>query len=191
VVLSLSGLNTVAPAGGALLRRIAFHCAAEEGWRLDDLYVLDDTGEAPCNTFLGDVKIEYLRPRAAGASQAWTPVGVAEHWRAVDDNATPDGDGTYVESVTPGQTDTNLYQPTGLPAGSIFGAQLSLLARKAAIGPRVIAPVVNAIVGPPHVHLSADSYVYHSTIYEKNPTTGAAWTIADVNAAQFGVTVAT
>jgi hypothetical protein len=164
----------------------------QEHW-VDDLYVSDDTGPAPQHDFLGDVRVEYLRPRAAGAHQAW-PVVVGSsgsHWLAVRDDAIPDGDGSYVEANAPGLTDTNLYEPTGLPTGNpIFGAQLSLYARKTEIGPRTIAPMVNGVTGTPHGP-SFESYQYYSTSYGANPATGAAWTVASINAIDAGVTVVT
>jgi len=153
---------------------------------IDDLYVLDGTGPAPWNAFLGDCHVEYLRPRAAGASQDWTPVGTGTHWVAVDDNDTPDEDATYVESNTPGQIDTNKYQPTGLPTSPLFGAQLSLYARKSDIGPRVIAPVANGVVGA-MVAPSFENYQYFCTPYPVNPADGNPWTPASINASEFGV----
>jgi hypothetical protein len=193
VVLAVTGVNTVGGASTspypADLRSVGFHCGGNEEWLLDDLYVLDSTGAAPCNTFLGDCRVEYLKPRAAGTYQQWpTVVGAGSHWLAVNDNAIPDEDTTYVESITPGQRDTNLYQPTGLPSGPIFGAQLSLHARKADIGPRTIAHVVNGSTGPVQFP-SADTYWYHHQMYMTNPATGNPWTIAEINAIDAGVTV--
>jgi hypothetical protein len=188
VIAAASGVNTVGERSLAELRRLAFTCGSNQQFFLDDLYVLDDTGPAPLNTFLGDCRVEYLRPRAPGTFQQWTPVGTATHEGAVDDNATPDKDATYIESTTPGQLDTSRYTPTGLPSGSVFGAQLSLYARKSDQGPRVIAPVANGSVGP-SLTPSADTYQYFTTPYGVNPATGLAWTIAQVNAAEFGVKV--
>ena len=195
-LLNLSGVNTIGGGAGGTgvtaLRGVGFNCGSNETWMLDDVYVLDDTGPAPWNTFLGDCRVEYLRPRAAGGSQTF-PVVVGSsgsHWRAVDDNAVPDEDVSYVEADAPGQTDTNLYQPTGLPAGQpIFGAQLSLHARKSEIGPRVISPVVNGVAGPAQYSPSMTTYSYHHTMYPVNPATGNPWTVAEINAIDAGATV--
>lgn len=176
-----------------LIRRVHFKCTSFAGFSsyyIDDFYALDATGPAPGNSFLGDCRVEYLRPRAAGSQQQWPFVVGTSHWAAVDDNASPDDDTTYVEANAPGLTDTNRYQPTGLPAGPIFGAQLSLYARKTEIGPRTIAPVVNGVSGPSYGP-SFESYQYYSTPYATNPATGLPWTIAEINAVQAGVTVIT
>jgi hypothetical protein len=197
-VIAVTGVNTLGDIGASNpfpldLRSVGFHCGSNEAWRLDDVYILDSTGPAPNNTFLGDCRVEYLKPRAAGTYQQW-PIVVGtsgSHWLAVNDNAVPDEDATYVEANAPGLTDSNLYQPTGLPSGPIFGAQLSLHAKKTEIGPRVVAPVVNAVTGPPHFSPSAETYRYLHTMFPTNPTTGLPWTIAEINAIDAGVTVIT
>jgi hypothetical protein len=192
--ITVAGINTLpttAVSGGNLPRQFGFLSSGSAGGQcyfVDDFYALDATGPAPQNTFLGDCRVEYLRPRAAGALQQWSVTGVSAHWSAVDDNATPDQDATYVEANAAGLTDTNRYTPTGLPVGPIFGAQLNLYAEKTAAGPRVIAPVVGGTVGPA-VGPSQNSYAYFSSISPTNPATGLPWTIAEINAIDAGVTV--
>lgn len=46
--------------------------AAYRNW-FDDLYILDDAGLAPFNTYLGDVAVERRGALAQGASNAWRP----------------------------------------------------------------------------------------------------------------------
>ncbi len=156
---------------------------------IDDLYALDDTG-ATNNTFLGDTHVEYLHPVAAGAHQDWSVVGLPTHWQAVSDGAFPDDDTSYIATTTVNAIDTEIYQQTGLPAGTIFGVQIGLYARKTDSGLRSCAPVVrqggNDFVGTSQAP-SATSYRYMLQIYETDPATSAAWTIADVNAAEYGV----
>jgi hypothetical protein len=184
--------KTVGSAGGvdygADLRSVTWRCPSNCEWYMDDLYILDSTGPAPWNTFLGDVRVEYLRPRAAGTYQEWTPVGAASHWQAVDDLYTPDDDATYVSANAPDLRDTNLYRPTGLPSGPVYGAQLSLLVRKTEAGPRILAPMMNGAVGPSYAP-SEVSYTYLHQPYGPNPATGTQWTIAEINAIDAGVKV--
>lgn len=174
------------------LRAVMFSCGTNEEWKLDDVYILDSTGPAPQNTFLGDCRVEYLRPRAAGTYQQWDLVGDASHWEAVDDLYTPDDDLSYITTVTAGETDTQLYRSTGLPAGPIFGAQISPLARKTDSGPRMLAPVV-VQGGTTHIGASqapsATSYKYLHHLFPVNPITGAPWTVAEINADEYGVKV--
>ena len=54
---------------------------------VDDVYLLDSTGSAPRNTFLGDSRVETLYPVADGAHTDWTPDTGTAHWSRV--NQTP------------------------------------------------------------------------------------------------------
>jgi hypothetical protein len=196
-VAAATGVDTIGrdATGGVTtpeLRRIIFDCASNQAYWADDLYILDSTGPAPQNTFLGDCRVEYLRPNGNGAAQGWGVVGASSHWVAVDDGAVPDDDATYLSTVTAGATDTEQYTNTNLPAGPIFGAQVGLHARKTDSGPRQLAPVirhggveyVGNSQGP-----SANEYHYLLQVYPTNPGTGLPWTISDVNNAEFGVKV--
>jgi hypothetical protein len=192
-VLLLSNVNTQSSlASGTPLSAIGITGRPSYTANIDDLYVADDAGGAPWNTFLGDVRVEYLRPDGAGAHQEWDLIGAASHWQAVDDGAIPDDDTSYIHTATIGLTDTETYLPTGLPAGTIFGLQVNLYARKTDSGPRSIAPVIRH-AGVDHVGVgqqpSFSTYRYLIQIYMLNPGTAAAWTIADVNAVEAGVTV--
>jgi hypothetical protein len=177
--------NPQAPARILQMRGIS-----NEVYLCDDLYCLDGSGAAPWNDFLGDLHVEYLRPRAAGSQQQWeTLVGASTHWLAVDDNVTPDGDTSYIGSNTTGATDTQLYRPTGFTAGPLYGAQLNLYAAKSDLGPKIIAPVANGVVGPAAVAPSFGAYQYFTFPYATNPATGLAWTVAEINSAEFGAKV--
>lgn len=188
-VLAVSGVDTQHSGAPMELQRIHFACSSNQGYWVDDLYVLDSTGPAPQNTFLGDVHIEYLRPVSAGTHQDWNVVGPS-HWQAIDDAAIPDDDATYLSTTTLNAIDTQHYMGTGLPAGTIFGLQINLHARKTDAGIRTVAPVIRHAgtdyVGDDQAP-GGTNYHYLIQTYATNPGTGAAWTIADVNAAEYGV----
>lgn len=190
-VLTFAG-NTVGLNAGTTPSAVGFLGSGNTTWTFDDVYVVDSIGAAPWNTFLGDVRCEYLRPDGAGAEQLWDVIGAASHWQAVDDSATPDGDTSYIFTASQGLTDVETYQGTGLPSGSIYGVQVNLYARKTDSGARSIAPVVRH-AGVDHIGTNQQpsfaSYIYGIQLYMLNPGTGLAWTIADVNALEVGVTV--
>jgi len=190
-VITVAGADTQSVAGAvAAINNFSFQANSASDYLIDDLYALDITGPAPNNDFLGDVRVEYLEPTGAGADQDWSLVGALSHWEAVDDGAFPDGDTTYIHTATVGLTDTEIYDNTGLPAGSIFGVQISVYARKTDSGFREVAPIIRH-AGIDHVGAnqapSMASYNYLIQIFETNPGTGLAWTIADVNADEYGV----
>jgi hypothetical protein len=75
VVGSASG-DTKGSSGSTADRiRIGGHMATSSGFKnwYDDLYILDDAGSAPFNTYLGDVAVERRGALAQGASNDWRP----------------------------------------------------------------------------------------------------------------------
>jgi hypothetical protein len=152
----------------------------------DDLYVCDGSGAAPCNDLLGDVRVDVRLPTAAGASTGWTPSAVV-NWQNVDD-ATPNDDTDYNATTTLSATDTFVTQDAPVVGATIFGLQHCLNAKKMDTGTCTVAPVIrHGGVDYPGVHLApSTAYAYALAIAAVNPATGAAWTEADFNAAEFG-----
>jgi hypothetical protein len=154
----------------------------------DDLYLLDGTGAAPWNTFLGDCRVDVRLPTAAGATTGWTPLAGA-NWQNVDD-AAPDDDTTYNSTSTVGATDTFTVQDAPVAGATLYGVQHCLSLKKMDAGACTIAPVVR--------HSSTDyagtaiapttAYAYGRVINQTNPGTAAQWTEAGFNAAEFGYT---
>ena len=160
--------------------------------RFDDLYILDTTGAAPLNDFLGDSRVETIVPTGAGSSTVWTPNGGA-NWDRVDDS-TPDSDTTYVQASAVNDKDTYVHGDLTASAGQVFALQHNLFSRKTDTVIRKSKPVIR------HSGVDYDSsveqnlgssYAYGTEIIEVNPGTGVAWTVSDVNAAQFGMKVST
>lgn len=189
VVLTATGVTQGDLSTDNTLSGVGIASGASATFYFCDVYVGDTSGPAPWNSYLGDVRVEYLRPDGPGAHQAWDLFGAATHWQAVDDGNTPDGDLTYILTATAGLIDTETYLPTGLPSGTIFGLQVGLRARKTDSGPRLLAPVLRH-AGADYVGLdkapSFPSYTYLLQLYTTNPGTGSPFTIADVNALEAG-----
>lgn len=161
------------------------------GWNVfDDLYFLDTSGPSPRNTFLGDIRVETLFPDADGSDNDWTPNTGSNHFSRVDDNP-PDDDASYVTSATVGDRDTYKYGSLSTLSGTVFGVQTNLYARKDDATARTLAPVIRQggtnYDGTATGGLST-SYVFYSEIFEQDPT-GTDWTIATVNADEYGVKV--
>lgn len=189
-VLTVGPVDTVGSSSGAALTGFSLATAQSFTYRVDDLYALDNSGPAPTNDFLGDIRVEYLEPDGPGVHQDFALVGAATHWQAVDDGAAPDGDTSYIHTATAGDMDTETYDNTGLPAGAIFGVQIGVYARKTDSGFRELAPVVRHAgidYSGANQAPSFASYTYLMQVFDTNPGTGLGWTIADVNGAEFGV----
>ena len=191
-VINQTGIDTQAGAS-ATVTNIQFTGNGNANHDIDDLYALDDTGGVN-DDFLGDVRVEYLRPTGAGFSQDWDLVGAANHWTAVDDAAAPDGDTSYITSATLNEIDTQEYANTSLPSGTIFGVQVNILARKTDSGARGVKPVLRHS-GTDYLgteqNPSASDYRYLHEVFDENPGTTAPWTISDVNNLQVGVKLTT
>ena len=154
----------------------------------DDLYVLDNTGPAPLNNFLGDVTVETLYPVGDGAHQAWTPSAAGSHYSLVNEHP-PDGDSSYVSDITPGDMDTYTVNSLAALTGTVYGVATNLYVRKDDATARTIAPVIRMAgvdyTGATTVGLTT-SYLYYRQLYSQAPS-GAAWTIANVNSSEYGI----
>ncbi|MCW3061609.1 MAG: hypothetical protein JWQ02_3430 [Capsulimonas sp.] len=154
----------------------------------DDMYANDTTGPDN-NDYMGDVRIFVDRPAAtvAGASQ-WALSGPSPKAVAVGDT-TQDGDATYISSNTAGQVDlyTLAAPPSGL--GTVKAVQTNLVARKDDGIIRQIAPVLgNGATTNVGASVSiGNNYVDYLQSFDRNPITGAAWSVGDLSTLQVGV----
>jgi len=151
----------------------------------DDLYLVDTSGSAPTNTFLGEVKIETIRPTSDGTNTAWV-----NGYANVDDSTSHDDDSTIISSFTPGEKETYGLADLATATGTVFAVQTNLVARKDNAGAKTIAPVIRTggtdYDGTTTAGLSS-SYLDYRQLYDRVDPSGADWTIATVNAMEAGV----
>jgi len=156
----------------------------------DDLYVCDNSG-SNCNDFLGDVRVVTVLPSDGnGSNTDFTCSSSTDHGALVNES-TPNDDTDYVYSSTLNHVDTWNYPALGY-TGTIKAVQLNLDAKKTDAGTRAIAGVTrpastNRVHGTNHY--LAGSYAYWRAIWELNPEDSAAWEVADIDGAEFGVKV--
>jgi hypothetical protein len=153
--------------------------------RFDDIYVCDNTGSI-ANDFLGDVRVEALLPNGAGNSSDFT-ASAGSNYQCVDE--TPPNWEDYVYDDTVGNHDTYTFDNMSTVEGDIYGVQSNMFAKKSSAGTRTVKTVIRsdgADYTPGSEHTLGDSYVYYVDTFEDDPDTSAAWTIAGVNAAEFG-----
>jgi|SRR5262252_9040114 len=154
---------------------------------LDDLYLLDGSGSAPLNDFLGDVRVDPRYPTGAGSNTGWTP-NTGANWDAVNDTA-PDGDTTYVSAASSPLTDTYATQDAPVAGATLYAVQLCIDAKKSDSGACTLAPVIRHS-GTDYAGTTFNpgtSYAYGIIPYGLNPGTGTGWTESAFNAAEFGV----
>jgi hypothetical protein len=159
------------------------------GWshyHLDDFFLMDGSGSFN-NDFLGNQRIVALRPDSAGDSTDWTP-NTGANYAAVDETD-PDGDTTYVESGTPADKDLYDFDDISGMTDDIRGVQSVIICRETDTETFSIYMPMKSTTenqGSSQV-IGTQSYVSRLRVMEENPVTTNQWTIAEVNAAQFGI----
>lgn len=191
VIMSGAGVNTRATANSwADGVALGNGSAGGRGYHavFSDFYVCDLT-TANNNDFLGDCRVDALLPNGVGASSAWTPNGAATGWQSTNQNP-PDGDATYAGTTVAGNRDTYTFTDLPSAAGTVKGIQVVLDARKDDAGTRTIAPVIrqggvnyDGLVAQP----MGLTYYELQFPYDVNPATAAAFTVAEVNADEYGM----
>lgn len=157
---------------------------------LDDFVLLDTTGGVN-NDFLGDTRVEVKLANGNGNSSDL----VGSDGNSIDNyllinEIPPDGDTTYVESSTTGDEDTYEYADIGSVSGQVFAVQVCPYARKTDGATRTIASRTRSagIEEAGADKTLTSTFAYYPQVFEADPS-GNPWTIASVNAAEFGVEV--
>lgn len=157
----------------------------------DDIYAVDTTGAAR-NDFLGSVRVQTLYPTANSAvNQGWSSSSGAAY--TTIDDATPDGDTTYIEAGTASTKSTFAFGDLTATSGTIYGVQTNMYARAVDAGTRTLTPVIRISstdydgTATPGIGVS---YSYYTQIYNQDPAS-ADWSITTVNNAEYGVKIVT
>ena len=194
-VLNLASINTAGDPFGSLdiaAIRFAGHTEAD-GTRFDDVYICNDQGPAPYNTFLGNIRIDAVVPDADGTTTALGstfPASPTNHFSKVDE-PTPDSDSSYNENTAASQIDLYDYAALPVDAGPVLAVQAMMLGKRVESGDglaRLIARPTGTNFNGATKGLPGD-YIYQKHVWENNPQTTNAWTESEINAAEFGVEV--
>lgn len=181
--------------GSELAYGIIFRCPAiSNGHRIDDVYILNDSGGAPYNDFLGDIRVDALLPTGDGAlSQFDTATPSSNHWENVDDNPADD-DTSYNESATANDEDLFTFPalPVITPAHTVFGVKVVATLNKSDAGIQdfrmVCRPDATSFDSGTDLPCQTD-FRFHEHIFEEDPDASAPWTTATIDASEFGVKV--
>ena len=157
--------------------------------RLQDIYICDNTGPAPYNTFLGDVTAERLYPDDNGtvSELVGSDGNSIDNYLNVQDNSML----TYNESDTPG--DRDLYKMSGVSEGaaSVLGVQIQAQGTVDTEGISAVRTVTSDGVNEtldPVVGLGIGKTYLLTNIQTAAPD-GTPWTVAKVEAAEYGVEI--
>lgn len=151
----------------------------------DDVFCYDDTGSFN-NTFIGDRRVLTLFPDANTAQADWTAVGAASGYEAIDE-ASPDGDTSYITAGPPGSPGPiSEFGIQNLPAGvsAVSAVVVVEFARKTEAGP---ANTQWSVISGASEAAGADKpmteiYTYRQDVFESDPATAAPFTSGAVDA---------
>ena len=173
----------------AITLQAAIQGAMGANYYWDDLYICDDTGPAPYNTFLGDTRVVTMSPSGAGASTQLTPDSGSNYARV---NEMPYSAANNVTGTTPGQRDT--YTLTDLPFGvaQIFAVQNNVVAKKTSTGAIAVKSAIKSGAGVYYgaAFSSGTTDTTVSDLRTIDPNTSAAWTVGGVNSLEAGLEIA-
>lgn len=149
---------------------------------VDDIYIADD--------FLGDVRIEALSPSGAGATTNFTP-STGANYQCVDEAATPNDDTDYVSSSVVNDKDTYAMGNLASVLGAVVAVAVTTYDRKDDAGARTHSHVtrLSGTEDTGAAFSPTTAYAFHQTVFTTKPG-GGAWSIADVNAMEAGLKIA-
>lgn len=157
---------------------------------VDDFFLLDSTGST-LNDYLGDCKVECLSPQAGNGSNTGLTCSTGTDHGALVDELPANDDTDYNYSATASVKDT--YNFTNLAStGVVKAVQAVARARKTDSATKELALV--ARLGSTDYDgatkaVAATTYGQYLQIWETRPSDSLAWTVSDVNAAEFGLKV--
>jgi hypothetical protein len=161
---------------------------------LDDLYVCDDTGAAPYNTFLGDVTIPFRLADGNGALSQWvgSDGNSTDNYLLVDETVPNTSD--YVASDVTGNRDLVTVQNMTSTTGTVLAAQTVIYGAKSDAGAANVKMLQRASTGTVFADatgqpLSTTYAAYGGEIRVLDPD-GTAWTHTKINNLEVGVEVA-
>lgn len=190
---STNGANIQSFAFGSGAGSNAVYC------RVGDFYANDDSGSSPDNGRWGDTKVTAIVPNAAGASNTLvsktTGTAAATNVNEVDDPGSSDDDSTYVSGTS--GLDLYNFPALGYTAASIRAVCTRITAKKLDASARTVAATVHSGGGGgggsnfvSTAQSIGTSYTVKTFLHPVDPATSTTWTQSNLEAAQFGVTVA-
>ena len=153
-----------------------------------DLYIINTTGSSN-TTFLGDSKVEIVRPNAPGTHTDFTPSAGA-NWENVDE-VDCDDDTTYNQSKVVDEKDTYNLSAIAVTGAPIFGIQQQSIVRKTDASIRYGKQLIRS--GTTEVltdeYQFNDNFTGYHHVLDEDPDTSTTWVEAGINALESGLKV--
>lgn len=156
--------------------------------KIDDVYILDTAGST-CNDFLGDCKVETLRPSGNGtyAQGVGSDSNSTDNYALVDETTPSSTD--YVGLTTAGHKDSYAYGDLASVSGTVHAVQTMMYGAKSDAGAATMRSLARLSGGSEATGATQSPSTSYMPIYDIMETKpgGGAWTVSDVNGAEFGV----
>lgn len=188
----VTGIDTKNGGSDGLIDRVQFLGPGIQEFRIDDVYVNNEQGSAPDNTFWGDTRHFPIYPNGNGNySQLLGSDGNSvNNYQQVDEvGAASTAD--YNASATDGDKDTYTFEDLPVSVGTVRAVEIRINAEKSDVGNKAIRTVVRRAgtdVFGDDIVLAEDDAPYRQ-VYAQDPVAAAAWAISNVNATEIGAEV--
>lgn len=192
---SITGVDTMPEDNGAYMPALPWvevNFSPQSTAHMTDLYIANGGGTIDASdeaSVLGDVLVETIVASTGdGTHGDWTPSSGTDNGAMVDDN--PHDDGTsYNESSTATDIDTyNFAALSRLATGTIFGVQPVMTSETTTSNDIRLVSLVNSSQYFSAVeNLLGSDYWGFFHCQELSPDSGVAWTVAEIDASEFGV----
>jgi len=153
----------------------------------DNLYVFDNSGPAPTNNNIGEIRVVALFPSAAGDSTQFTPSTGANY--ACVDETYSNGDTDYVYGAVAPLKD--LYQISNISGTPlyIYALTVKTFAKRDDTEAHTISSVLKSgtVESNGATRTPSSAYEMFTDYYSADPNTGLPWTLSAANAVQAGV----
>lgn len=184
--LNITGADTV-DGSTATADTIAFAATATASTYYDDVYSVSGTGGIR-TTRLGPIKVlTNIVETGAGANDDFTRSTGADTGALLDD-ATPDGNSTYVESTSIGNKVTNTL-PAYTASGQVLAVQVRLQVQKTDVAAREATPLLR-VNGTDYQGTQTPlttTYGELVHIFEESPDTSNDFTDSEISGAEAGL----
>lgn len=185
-ILSATGIDT--KNGGT---KTVFDSFRISGYRvsMDDIYACNAAGSVH-NTFLGDCSVQTLLPSGDGNYSQW----VGSDGNSVNNSLLVDeptlNTTDYVESGTSGNKDSYAFADLSGTPSAVLGVATRMYAAKSDSGTQLARQIVR-LSGTDYAEAAdtalSTGYKSYGRLMELNPATSAAWSVSEVNGAEFGI----
>lgn len=191
LVIDLQNIDTKNGGTDGVIDNIEFTRPSFTSFYYDDIYIFNGAGATNNNFFNGNARVRSSVPSGNGNTSqlVGSDSNSTDNYALVDE--IPPSLTDYVGSSTTGNKDTYAFPDLPDATGVIGAVQISALAAKMDAGAASAALVTRHSAtdydSSDKALTTTPTYVYE--VQEVNPGTSAAWTISEVNAAEFGFKV--